>query len=154
MEEFAPYVRQLGQLVRSPLESGEHLGRDSIDGALDGGPSAYLGRSGSQLELRARGVFFTGSGLAQRVVESIPSKVIIKSVIIDPACGAGDVLLACAGRFAMGEGLAETLSGWGTRLCGFDVEATANRRLRACVSTALPIPTTDTSRCELSDGRY
>ena len=130
MEEFAPYVRQLGQLVRSPLECGGDLGRDSIDGALDGGPSAYLRRSVSQLELRARGVFFTGSGLAQRVVKSIPSEFIIKRVIIDPACGAGDLLLACARRLALGEGLAETLSGWGTRLCGFDVEATFIRAAR------------------------
>lgn len=123
MEELEPYVRQLGHLFRSPFESSGQLARDRVDRALDGGPGDYLRRSVPQVELRARGVFFTGSRLAQRLADSIPSRFINRCAIVDPACGTGDLLLACAKRFALRDRLVDTLSDWGTRLCGFDVQA-------------------------------
>ena len=42
---------------------------------------------------------------------------------MDPACGAGDLLVACARHLPLKANLAETLKDWGERLTGFDINS-------------------------------
>jgi len=43
--------------------------------------------------------------------------------VVDPACGAGDLLVACARYLPLQSDLLSTLRDWGTKLAGFDVNS-------------------------------
>jgi hypothetical protein len=105
-----------------------------VDALLDGGPSAVLRIALSVEEQRTSGAFFTGRALARKLVKVIP-ECAWRGDILDPTCGAGDLLLAAAARLPVREGLAETLSEWGKRLAGSDVSPEFVRlaRLRLAV---------------------
>src|SRR4051794_38249969 len=97
MKPFGSYVHFLERLYLSAAVPGAaaHLVRQ-VDAALDGEAGRELRRLVPLDDLRATGTFFTGSGLASRVAERVLPTVRKDSKILDPACGAGDLLLGCA----------------------------------------------------------
>src|SRR5262249_1746940 len=68
------------------------------------------------------GTFFTGSRLASKVAERILPTLGKGARILDPACGAGDLLIACAKQMSTGRGFRETLDRWGRSLLGRDLQ--------------------------------
>src|SRR6266702_3142056 len=54
---------------------------------------------------------------------SLAKKLPSATQVVDPACGAGDLLVACARYFPLKADLTETLREWGGRLAGFDVNS-------------------------------
>jgi len=126
---FRVYVRQLDRIIRSPSP-----GRSpELAAALDGQPSAELRRAIALADLRSAGAFFTPAAMAQQAVAPLTSSINNTSVIADPACGAGDLLLALTGSFPIQPTLSATLADWGRRLVGRDLYrpfiASAVRRL-------------------------
>jgi hypothetical protein len=75
---------------------------------------------------RSSGAFFTGRPLANRAARLLTG-LDSNAVIYDPACGAGDLLLAAAHRLALGKTLAETLDVWGNQLQGGDIRESFTR---------------------------
>jgi len=86
--------------------------------ALNGEASAALRRLIPLERLRKDGAFFTQSALAARIMRHLPSSP--PSIFFDPACGAGDLLLAAARRLPLRASLPATLQLWGKRLSGRD----------------------------------
>jgi hypothetical protein len=66
-------------------------------------------------------MFFTSEKLAHIATRKFILDVNQKTLIADPACGTGDLLLACANKLPLGTTLEETLLIWGDRLLGFDI---------------------------------
>ena len=118
---FTRYVAQLEDLLAfGPDIKQPELRR--IDLALDGEPGRELRRHYSLTDLRASGTFFTGPKLANALAAQTVPWTSERSVFCDPACGAGDLLLAAARHLPLGSDLERTLRGWGGRLAGFDVQ--------------------------------
>ena len=122
MDKYTPYLDYLDSLLAKlaePLENDDIITR--IDDALDGQPAQELRRLVSLSELRTSGAFFTGSKLSQFAVKSFADTIDDRSVILDPACGTGDLLIACATRLREYNDLATTLKGWGAQIMGRDI---------------------------------
>lgn len=118
--DFDPYLTQLIELLGLfRNDRGAH--ERAVHAALDGQPGRELRRRYSGNLLRATGTFFTGSELAQKLVDSIDFTNLELHLIIDPACGAGDLLVACARHLPIKETVSDTLRLWGEQLFGYDI---------------------------------
>ncbi len=122
MKALAPYVGQLESLLASFMgeANGSKL-RKTLGPVLDGQPSKKLRHLVPVEELRAAGAFFTGSALAKLSVHRMLRTVGLSSVIVDPACGAGDLLIACTRGLPVAAELVTTLSRWGDCIVGRDI---------------------------------
>jgi hypothetical protein len=117
MRRFGEYVQHLENLV----EMSSILTLDEVDQALDGQPSEALRRLVPIETLRADGAFFSGETLARRLAQPLLQSIDDQSVILDPACGAGDLLLAVAQHLPIAGTLTQTLDCWGGQLSGLDI---------------------------------
>lgn len=129
MKSFEPYVREIENLVT--LFHKDERSRLAVDGALDGQPSKALRQLVPLEVLREAGVFFTGSELANRTVALISRDLTLGSSVVDPACGAGDLLLACARHLPTYRDLSATLEMWGSKLKGMDLHPQLVRATKA-----------------------
>ncbi len=123
MKTFEPYVQNLENLASKLLSLNllNHQDHLMIESALNGQPSKALRSLVPVAELRQSGVFFTNRNLADRLVSLIIPEIKRGMVIYDPACGAGDLLLACARHLPISDDLGTTLSNWNYRLRGADL---------------------------------
>jgi hypothetical protein len=128
LEGFADYVERLGHLLASSDSEKSELER--IELALDGEPGRELRRYYSLTDLRASGTFLTGSNLANTLVAQAMRQISDDAVFCDPACGAGDLLVAAARHLPVGPDLEQTLADWGRRLVGFDLQPLLVRAAR------------------------
>ena len=120
---FRRYVDTLERLAVNgvPLES-QSACPELVGTLLDGGPSAELAKGDSLSVRRASGSFFTGSATARRMVARWQQSSATASTYLDPACGAGDLLLAAAHNLPVYDTLRATLDSWGKHVAGFDVD--------------------------------
>jgi hypothetical protein len=118
-ESFQPYVESLRFLLIAydPASAADSA---RIVAALDGQPGRELRNRYPAHLLRITGTFFTGSQLASQLPD-ILSLEEGNRLIVDPACGAGDLLVAFAKRLPMRSDLRTTITEWGTQLAGFDL---------------------------------
>lgn len=145
LKAFEAYTGQLEKLATQLLatpEVGVDRRRDLLV-ALDGGSSAALRRVVSIEKRRKAGAFFTSSSLAEQALEFFKEPISDSAVFLDFACGAGDLLLAAARRLPTDQDLQCTLSLWGHRLIGFDlqpefVKAAKVRLLLLAIEQAAP----------------
>lgn len=72
-------------------------------------------------EMREAGSFFTGQQLATKAAHFPGCRIDANSVVLDPNCGAGNLLIECSRQLATRKLLSETLAIWGKTLWGFDV---------------------------------
>jgi hypothetical protein len=122
-EVFQPYVRYLGELLHSNPSEGAVTKRADLVAALDGQPGRELRKLYTIDRLRNTGTYFTGSRLASRLVTSFKSALPNAKQVVDPACGAGDLLVACARHLPLQSDLTNTLKDWGERLVGIDINS-------------------------------
>ncbi|HIF9118491.1 TPA: N-6 DNA methylase [Photobacterium damselae] len=71
-------------------------------------------------EMREAGSFFTGQELATQAVNLLPA-ITSKSVVLDPTCGAGNLLIEVSRKLGVESDLSATLKIWGKVLWGFDL---------------------------------
>lgn len=83
--------------------------------------SLQLRKLVSRADLRASGAFFTDRQLSRFAIAPILSSINSASVVLDPACGAGDLLLECSRRLPLDRSLDNTLEIWGEQLIGRDL---------------------------------
>jgi hypothetical protein len=123
MRHFRSYVDGLNDLLVRATQVPNPSGcLEDIDAALDGQPGDELRRSVSLARLRSAGAFFTGSGMARRAVAGLASSLEEDATVLDPTCGAGDLLVAFAEHLPRRSDLASTLADWHPRILGRDVE--------------------------------
>lgn len=136
---FSPYIDYLETLVSGANHPSFITDNSTaIDAALNGQPSSELRRLVPLSDLRSVGAFFTGSRLSSYAANLLKDTFDDESVILDPACGAGDLLIACAAQLGKRKTLPQTLKIWGTKIIGRDihsefVQATKSRLLLAAL---------------------
>jgi hypothetical protein len=121
MAAFAPYVTSLEALTHEVLGQGAFGAQDRLLAALDGQPQQELRARVAATIRKQHGAFFTGSTLSSAALSHIPRRELKLAIILDPACGAGDLLVACAKQLDVRATLDETLLAWTTQLHGFDL---------------------------------
>lgn len=122
-ETFASYVEYLATLLGATVRNGADARKAEIASALDGQPGRQLRKLYKVGELRDTGTYFTGSALANRLVTTLANRLPGAQRVVDPACGAGDLLVACARHLPLQATVTETLMDWGERLTGFDINS-------------------------------
>lgn len=115
MRQFAQYISQLENLAVEGVTDSQMLAP-----ALNGEPSAHLRRSVDLPRIREYGAYFTGHKLAKVALRPL-SDIDEHSVILDPACGAGDLLIRVASHLPVQRTLTATLRRWGEQIRGIDV---------------------------------
>ena len=131
MKNFAEYVDSIRELVQSRRSISPSEWRERLAVCLDGEPHRVLRERVPQPELRQQGAYFTGPKLARRVATTATGGSEIAPVYHDPACGAGDLLLAIARRLRCQRNFAATLNAWGAQLSGCDLSADFVRLAKA-----------------------
>ena len=136
MQSYTAYVTELTRLADQLRTTREEDGvRDAVAASLDGQPGSRLRELVPLHSLRSSGAFFTGSVLATHAASKFCNTLNENSVIFDPACGAGDLLIACAHALPTKGRLGETLRKWGRQLLGKDLhgEFVSATRLRLAI---------------------
>jgi len=129
--EYVDSIHNLAQL-RKPMASTEWNKKLAL--CLDGEPSRVLREQMTPMEMRRQGAFFTSAKMARRLVNATFDRTSPHSTYFDPACGAGDLLLAIAAKLPVESTYADTLRVWGKRLGGRDIAAAFVRLAKARLS--------------------
>jgi N-6 DNA Methylase len=138
MRAFATYVNRLERVLKRALEQpGEVQADERIRAVLDGQPSRELRRLVGLEQQRAAGAFFTASALAERALASLAGTLDSRSIIIDPACGAGDLLISVTTLLGTKGGLISTLKSWGHQLIGRDLQSEFARAAKLRLALAV-----------------
>ena len=121
LEHFTEYVDSILELARplEPMSAMEWRKRLAV--CLDGEPGRVLREQVPQAQLRRQGAYFTGSKLARRLASTATACPPAARTYYDPACGAGDLLLAIAHGLPLESTFPDTLNAWGTRVAGCDI---------------------------------
>ncbi len=124
MKDYTPYIGQLQDLVNrliKPNTLGADAHAPAVLAALDGQPGKELRNCVSLDQLRLAGAYFTGRQLSERLAAPLAQPLQGGATVSDPACGAGDLLVACARHLPVFQNLMATLETWGTQLHGQDI---------------------------------
>jgi hypothetical protein len=90
--------------------------------AVNGEASLRLAELVSAYGLKRTGAFFSNSGLSEQAAARVTIDAKAPTILIaDPACGAGNLLLAAARKLPIEQSLVATLQLWGQYLAGFDL---------------------------------
>ena len=130
-ERFTEYVDSILGLVHPSQPIAPSEWRKKVGVCLDGEPSRILREQVPQAELRQQGAYFTGPRLAGRLANAATAGPRIAGIYHDPACGAGDLLLAIARKLPIQDTLLDTLNTWGMQLTGSDVSSDFVRLAKA-----------------------
>lgn len=127
---FEEYVDSLEELVHKTMVKGqEALEYSQVQQALGDQPMKVLSHTVPQSQRRATGSFFTGNQLGKLLVEGYKENA--KTTWFDPACGAGDLLLASAQQLPLQQDLPSTITHWSKRLYGLDANPQFVRAAKA-----------------------
>jgi len=132
LKPFNQYVKGLEEVIKQAVTYGlDSTEPEKIAAILNGQPSSAL-RDMVPLDVRrSAGAFFTGAELAARALAPYVVAESQSAIYIDPTCGAGDLLVACARRLSLECDLKSTLIQWGQQLRGFDIFPEFVRATRA-----------------------
>ncbi len=153
MAPFASYVNSIERLaIQLTSFSSHNIPNSEIHLVLDGQPMQVLRDRVPISTLKNSGAFFTHHTLSNKLVESIIPDIEAGIPIRDPACGTGNLLLACARHLPIKSDINDTITAWGNQLHGHDihpefVRATKLRLLLLAIERGAKgaIPDTDIS---------
>ena len=131
MKRYSNYVERLERLLEAGPGPSSQDWSARCAAALDGEPGRELRKAISLKRRRSAGAFFTGSVLARKAVVRPRSEKECQGKFCDPACGAGDLLLAAARLLPVRRSLTVTVALWGQRLMGCDVHPEFIRAAKA-----------------------
>jgi hypothetical protein len=129
---FNSYLGGLQQLFSQLKPTADVARTAAFTAALDGQPSLELRRLYTLHDLRQTGTYFTGSELTTRILSTVATEIPLFERIVDPSCGAGDLLVGAARHLPLKSSLLPTLKLWGQYLIGFDINSSfvATTRVR------------------------
>lgn len=119
MERYSVYADHLGELRSA--NSPRMQRKASVKAALDGEASRELRNLLDLKSLRRDGIFFTSSRLRSFAISTIANSIDESSILYDPACGAGDLLLGGTEHLPICRTLEETLRVWSKMIRGCDI---------------------------------
>ena len=132
MPDFDVYVSSMEDRASAALASAAN--RAGILGSvdfLDGQVSRKLREAVPLRVRRERGAFFTSSDLRTAALVAWPRAETPSAPVLDPAVGAGDLLIEVAQGLPVFSSLDSTLDFWGTQLHGRDIEPSFVRLAKA-----------------------
>jgi hypothetical protein len=137
MSNLYSYIRDAEALLEKNAWKSVHT-RQQATALVNGGPKKAIRDIWPLEKLRNQGVFFTDHVLANKLLCGVPMSA-MRGGILDPTCGAGDLLLAAASRLTVQESLRQTACEWGRTLAGWDVtnEFVQLARVRVVVSALM-----------------
>lgn len=119
MQSYRHYAIELERLLHDdPTPNFE-----ATSEALNGNAYGALRNLVSLSTLRSTGAFFTGHEIADELASWAKEEIKLGVPFIDPACGAGNLLLAAARHLPLEKSLVSTLSSWGEIIHGIDVHS-------------------------------
>ena len=122
MRSYRPYIEHLNKLIDTVVDSPVDARKvRSVVSALNGQASSALRQLVSREQLRRDGVFFSSHKLARLACQTLGKTLTSQSRVIDPACGSGDLLLACLHHMPIKKTLDATLKAWGQAVSGRDI---------------------------------
>ena len=129
-DSFSQYVESILELAKfcTPISGSEW--RKRLELCLDGEPGRILREQIPKIDLRRQGAYFSSFGLAKRVA-GVAARQTITPKVCDPACGAGDLLLAVAEKLPLQPVFQDTLDEWGRLLSGLDISVQFVRLTKA-----------------------
>ncbi len=132
MTSYDSYVSSVEELAVAALRSSVNREPPSVpSGLLDGQAGAAL-RTRIPLQIRRdQGAFFSSSDLRTTALKPFQEVVDSSGPFIDPAVGAGDLLIEVARHLPVEQDLARTLRLWGQVLHGRDLEPVFVRLAKA-----------------------
>jgi hypothetical protein len=138
MTGFQKYIFHLDELINTHDRKSYGLNPSIIHHHLNGAANEALLEHVSPHTIKESGAFFTGELLGRRTIECA-AKELNKIPVLDPACGAGDLLLRWAECLPVQPKLEDTIEHWGTLLYGFDlhpefISATKRRLILSAIS--------------------
>jgi hypothetical protein len=123
MYQIAPFITELQEIFINTLNNYP-ANREIVLQLLDGRPATELRRLVPLKDLRESGAFFTGSQLGSIAIsKTFASTINRTSVLVDPACGGGDLLLSCTPHLPIFPDLIETINHWKSNLVGIDLHS-------------------------------
>ena len=132
MTSYDPYVSSVEELAEAAFSSSVDWESSLVpSGLLDGQAGDVLRRSIPLRMRREQGAFFSSSELRAAALKPSQETIDSPSPFLDPAVGAGDLLLEVARHLPVEQDLAETLRLWGQLLHGRDLEPVFVRLARA-----------------------
>lgn len=119
--------------ARKKAASDEGIDENIAHHLLNGGAYEALESTVSRSFRSEFGIFFSGREISTIVAECVRENIVDGASIADPACGAGDLLIACLMHANLQKDLKSTLEAWGSRVIGLDLHeelaAVAKERL-------------------------
>ena len=141
MMNYQPYVEHLNQLVQAVVDGDQSAATfhaEAVNEALDDGAPAALRSLVTLQDRRDAGAFFTSSKLAELAWAPLLPTIDENSVIVDPTCGAGSLLIpALRALLRCGEPMRVAGQLRGRDLQSIFVEA-ARARLTLTVASSQP----------------
>jgi len=132
MKAFSTYTDELERLVDRYIASPNSSKiLPKVEMALDNEASAMARELISIDDLRAEGIFFTHRELANIALESINDTISKDSIVLDPACGAGDLLLTFLEKYFIKFGKNANLETLDSQILGRDLYSPFIRAARA-----------------------
>ena len=122
VSEFSSYSDGIeGLLLDLAQSSHAQVSDQVISGILNGQAASALKELVPLNVRREAGLFFTSTRLADMAADRLAPRLRRGARLLDPACGAGNLLLACAKHLPSGNCLTETLRMWSDLIVGYDL---------------------------------
>jgi len=105
--------------------------KHEIESLINGTNAKAISKFLDNTVRKDQGIFFTSEHLAEKVAKRLKNELQQGKSIYDPACGAGDLFLACIKLMPQKETITETLSYWSSKIFGQDLAADFVRSAQA-----------------------
>lgn len=121
MQSYKEFVDELESLyANARSDSKRYL--NEIAAATNGQAKSELYRLVAVPTRRKFGAFFTDETTARFAAKFLKRVIQQGGIVCDPACGAGDLLLACTEFLKPAQDLRHTVRNWGQRIIGWDLQ--------------------------------
>jgi hypothetical protein len=119
---FSVYSDEIEAVVFNSARNNErNINKDIVPDILNGETTLALQRLVPINARKEAGIFFTSTMLSDKVADHLAPMLRTGSKLVDPACGAGNLLLACAKYLPSGCNLQDTLEIWSNHILGYDL---------------------------------
>jgi N-6 DNA Methylase len=118
---FSEYSNEIRNILNKIILNKSASYNTIIKSILNGKTTKELNKLVALQYRKDNGIFFTGSRLSEKVVNKIKLLLNDGLTVIDPACGAGNLLLFCLDHLPKKNSLLETLKFWSEIVYGYDL---------------------------------
>ena len=118
---FSEYSSEIKNILTNLTSKKSVKSKCIIENILNGKTTKALNDHVSLQYRKNNGIFFTGTQLSEKIANKIKPLLNDGISVIDPACGAGNLLLSCLNHLPKKNTLLETLEYWSNIVYGNDL---------------------------------